>query len=342
MRITGQNTGANGLSSGSYYFKIDGATGVVTKNQLWDAPTTPYNTDSMNNLFTGNYDDNGFEVIPDWSVAFLGNTYNSLWFNGNNTVGFGSDHSDNGGNFNPNTGGTPCIVIANNDNNLQQVWSITVGTTGSRTLICKIRGNTKYAINSVNFDYDIYFYEATGNIDVVVNQEPTGWFDWYGGVGHVWWGVTNGSTWVDGLSTHQSSIGEVAGLKSGIRITGNGIRFSGVPAPVLPTVTIGTSDLAFVTSSNLSGNDYNYGGNYDYIVFTGDTALESALQSNLGMTAGNGADFKPFAASWAGGGNGYIYLQYTSDPLVQFYACDVDGNPISPGTYTFPLTISRV
>jgi hypothetical protein len=117
-----------------------------------------------------------------------------------------------------------------------------------------------------------------------------------------------------------------------------GYGYSSSPTGVVVSVI----DLGSVTSSNLSGADYIYGGGYDYIIFTGDTPLENNLQAYLSMSAGNGADFIPFAATWASGQTGYVFMEYTSDPVVQFYPCDVSGNPIAPGIYTFPVTISRV
>lgn len=117
-----------------------------------------------------------------------------------------------------------------------------------------------------------------------------------------------------------------------------GYGFSSSPV----SVVVATADLGNVTSSNISGNNYNYGGSYDYIIFTGDSTLEANLQDYLGMSAGNPSDFKPFAATWASGQTGYVFMEYTSDPVVQFYPCDVSGNPIAADTYTFPVIISRV
>ena len=131
-------------------------------------------------------------------------------------------------------------------------------------------------------------------------------------------------------------------INGGTTINGGVTLTSQMIVPGVSGVTIGTGELTYVTSPNISGNYYNYGGGYDYIVFTGDTTLENSLHNVLGITAGDPADFKPFAASWATGGNGYVFLEYTSDPLVQFYICDVDGNPLPPSSQTFPVTISRV
>jgi hypothetical protein len=200
-----------GLSSGSYYFKI-GTTGVVTKNSLWDAPTTPVNSNTMTLDYDGYWDDNSVELTTPWSVGFLGNTYNNLYVSGNGGFSFGVQNNMRDGN--PNSGATdnnaPCLYMNNNDANLQQVYSLVTGTTGSRTLIYKVRGNTMWNAThpGVNYEYDIYFYENNlSKVDVVVNQEPTNWSAYNNSQGQVLWGVTDGTNWVDGLTYHDSSIG---------------------------------------------------------------------------------------------------------------------------------------
>ena len=140
----------------------------------------------------------------------------------------------------------PTIRIGSNDANVQEIWTTTLGSPSNRTLIYKVRGNTWYSQRSVNYEYDIYFYEGNGNIDIVVSQEPTdlnAYAAWnYTGTVAGIWGVTNGTNWVDGLSTHTSSIGAtlpaVAG--GGLRITG-GLRIGSLlPTPsslYMPTGT---------------------------------------------------------------------------------------------------------
>ena len=322
MRITLPTTGSIPvtLSSGSYYFKITGSTGHVTKNSLWDAATTPYPDASMTNIFNGYKDDNSYSVNANsdggWDVAFLGSTYSTLYVSGNLNFAFGSanDNSDVSGD--PNTGGVPTIRIGSNDSNVQEIWTTTLGSPSNRTLIYKVRGNTNYSDHTINYEYDIYFYEASGNIDVVVSQEPTdlnayaAW-NYTGSVAGIW-GVTNGTNWVDGLSTHTSSIGAtlpaVAG--GGLKITG-GLRIGALLPPAsglyMPTGTAtsiaGTYSGAIWEMGNaptgllipdLSGNDMGFG--------------ETAEAWNTNYYAFNNPKY-------AGGGTNFSVLNNITDQL---------------------------
>jgi hypothetical protein len=212
------NIADSGLSSGSYHFKID-VTGVITKNDFWFGTPPTLNTASMTPVMNADYDDNSFEVPAlsngGFPVNFLGTTYSSFWVSGNGAVSFGAENNlrDNDPTSaatesyvnNPNSGYLyPCLYMNNNDSNLREIWYTVLG---GNTLAYKIRGNTDYTNDPViNYDYDIYFYPM-GLIDVIVNQEPTHWSAYHNGVGQVKWGITNGSTWIDGLSNHGNSIG---------------------------------------------------------------------------------------------------------------------------------------
>jgi len=308
------------LSSGSYYFKITGSTGHVTKNSLWDAATTPYPDSSMTNIFNGYKDDTSFSLNANsdggWDVAFLGSTYSTLYVSGNLNFAFGSanDNSDVSGD--PNTGGVPTIRIGSNDANVQEVWTAVNGSPGNRVLIYKVRGNTWYSQRSVNYEFDIYFYEASGNIDVVVSQEPTdlnayaAW-NYTGSVAGIW-GVTNGTNWVDGLTTHTSSIGATLPAigGGGLRITG-GLRIGALLPPAsglyMPTGTVtsiaGTYSGAIWEMGNaptglvipdLSGNDMGFG--------------ETAEAWNTNYYAFNNPKY-------AGGGTNFSVLNNITDQL---------------------------
>jgi len=205
-----QTSGASaaGLSSGSYYFKID-VTGLITRNALWSATPTPLSTSAMTLVVSDNFDDSSFEVQAVYNggfpVNFLGTAYTTFWVSGNGAVSFGAENDLR--NNDPASASTennvPCLYMNNNDANLQEIWYTVLG--GS-TLAYKIRGNTNYDVDGINYDYDIYL-NNTGLIDVVVNQEPTNWNAYADGIGQVKWGVTNGGTWIDGLSNHGNSIG---------------------------------------------------------------------------------------------------------------------------------------
>jgi len=237
MRLTGSNSSASPKlsSTGTYKFKI-AANGIVTKKSTYGNITSGLNTESMTELFNDYMDDESYHIDMDGdSVSFLGNTYSQLYVSGNGGFSFGSENDlRNGGDNDPVTdNGDPCIYMVNNDASLEQVWATSLG--GGTIFAYKIMGNTNYDNSGVNYEYDIYFY-SNGTVDVFVVQEPTDWDDYNDGLGNVQWGVTNGTNWVDGYTNHFSSFG--AGV-SGLRITGNGIRFTGTPIPAglfVPTV----------------------------------------------------------------------------------------------------------
>jgi len=202
------NTSDTGLSSGSYHFKID-VTGLIIKNDFWFGTPPTLNTASMAQVFNDNYDDESYQVDAlsngGFPVNFLGSLYPTFWVSGNGAVSFGAANDlRDGGNTSAGTeNNVPCLYMNNNDACLLEIWYTVLG---GNTLAYKIRGNTNYDNSGVNYDYDIYFYPM-GYVDVIVNQEPTGWNAYNDGLGNVKWGVTDGYNWIDGLSDHQSSIG---------------------------------------------------------------------------------------------------------------------------------------
>lgn len=104
-----------------------------------------------------------------------------------------------------------------------------------------------------------------------------------------------------------------------------------------PSITI--PDLALVTSGPVSGNAYIGNGGYSYAVFGNAATLTSAIISFYNIIPDNNGFFHPYPVTWSAGSdsiNGYVYLQVTSTSDFQFYACDVDGNPIV-ATCVFPM-----
>ena len=344
MRITGISTTTNTLSSGSYYFKI-AENGIITKNSLWDASTTPLNSFDMTSLFSGNYDDQSYQLDPvsegGFAPTFLGTSYTDLFVSGNGGFSFGA--SNDLRNNDPTSASTdanvPCLYMNNNDAALYQIFYTVSGTSPNRILAYKISGNTNYDVGGTNYSYDIYFYEnLPGKVDVVVAYEPASWGYYADGIGQVKWGVTNGTTWVDGLADHSSSLGASA---KGLRITGQtGLRITSGSAPAPSGATITIPDLYYVVSGPVSGSTYINGGGYDYVVFAATPALTGAIITQYGITPNNPGFFGPHPVTWSSGSdstNGYVYLQVTSTSDFQFYSSDVDGNPLA-GTWVFPMT----
>ena len=344
MRITGISTTTNTLSSGSYYFKI-AENGIITKNSLWDASTTPLDSFDMTSLFSGNYDDQSYQLDPvsegGFAPTFLGTSYTDLFVSGNGGFSFGAsnDLRDNDPTSASTDANVPCLYMNNNDAALYQIFYTVSGTSPNRILAYKILGNTNYDVGGTNYSYDIYFYEnLPGKVDVVVASEPASWGYYADGIGQVKWGVTNGTTWVDGLADHSSSLGASA---KGLRITG-GLRIASGSAPAPAGVTITIPDLTYVTSSyvNFSDDTYNNSGGWEYVVFN-STALYNQFQT---LTGGNNVGL---AVTWSDGGtqtSGYVFFENTGNPW-EFQFCtttDQYGSSPQAGVFKFPATFTAV
>jgi hypothetical protein len=211
IKISGFQVGASqnsGLSSGSYHFKID-VSGIITKNDFWFGTPPTLNTASMTQVLNEFYDDTSFQVDvlsnTGSTVNFLGTTYPTFWVSGNGGVSFGdaNNRRDNNPTSAATDAGHPCLYMNNNDACLLEIWYTVLG---GGVPAYKIRGNTDYNNQTVNYDYDMYFYPM-GFVDVIVNQEPTQWTQYHSPQGQVKWGITDGSNWIDGLSDHGKSIG---------------------------------------------------------------------------------------------------------------------------------------
>jgi hypothetical protein len=191
---------------------------------------------------------------------------------------------------NPNSGATdnnvPCLYINNNDANLQQVYTLTTGSSGSQVYAVKVRGNTDYNNGgNVNYEYDIYFYENNpGKIDVVVNQEPTNWNQYFNNAGQVLWGVSDGTNWVDGLPYHGSSVG--AGLTPVGLYTpvGTAVTLSGTYPSVVYEMGNAPTSLSIpdLSGNNLTFTEYNgESWNSNYYNFNSNRYAESDNTSFL-------------------------------------------------------------
>ena len=341
MRITNSKAIENTLSRGNYYFSI-AANGLITKDSTYVATPTPLNTGDMINIFDGNYDDNSFTLDPGsqggFNPTFVGTAYSNLYVSGNGGFAFGGPNNNGNG----SVASIPTLYMVNNDGNLQKVYYKVTGTTPDRILAYKIQGNTKYDISGINYDYDIYFYEAlTGLIDVVVNQEPTKWNAFQDNAGYVTWGVTDGSNWVDGLANHTNSIGA---KPSGIRITGTGLRLT----LNIPAGTITYSQMApIVPGSALQDTTATVNGTTGFTIndpTSGPTTGTGVAVTNL--TPGNVNFFNnlgpsPFLVTFSlGAGSSYtnVLAQVTAIPsdggLVFFF----DDTLTYPATFNFPFT----
>ena len=195
---------------GGYSFRVNTVTGVVS----FDATITERNVVDMYQEFYGT---NGDEIDDDWyplglpfNVDFLGNgTTDTVYINSNSGISFyqgSSDRTSDQGpgntSFDPTYSERKQILLANNDGCLQQLY--TEATPGHFRV--KFLGNTDYNIDSeVNLVWEAVFYDGESYIDFLVTHQPTNTNEWNDNPIERTWGVTDGLTWVDGISNHQAS-----------------------------------------------------------------------------------------------------------------------------------------
>lgn len=180
-------------------------------------------TELMSSVWSGDRDDS---FVPDielpFDVTFLGSTYNSteFWVSSNSWIAFGADQNwdyspyfndDNEtnieGNFdipsagfvfdptdmNGDTVGIPFLAIASYDNSVQEVYTLTTGSIGSRTFILRWSGNGDYD-NETNHPivWEVRFYENNpGIIDLMVIEDSRG-------NGNGAYGVSDSTQWLGG------------------------------------------------------------------------------------------------------------------------------------------------
>lgn len=199
--------GLVGAWTSQYSFRVNTSTGVVSN----DADISERNIAEMYPEFYNNsWDDDSYELETPWTISFLGNTGNWIYINTNSGLSFWDGDTSRGGPAYNEKIGIPEIFIANNDGNMQGLYTETLGDSGYRTYRVKFLGNTDWHKdnNSINLIWEVVFYEEHPEyIDFLVTRQPTDWNDYdqdgpRRGKAYVTWGVTDGSSWVDGLSTH--------------------------------------------------------------------------------------------------------------------------------------------
>ena len=180
-----------------YSFRVNTTTGAVT----FDATITARSIDNMNLEWSGNDDENTREQFSPFNYNFLGQELSSFFINSNGGVNFSTADSA----FYANSGGTVgsgSVFIANNDACMTSIYSELTGDPGLRKLRVKVRGNTDYQNDFVvNTVYEFIIDEDNlGYIEFLVTQQPSDPAAYASNTAY--WGVSDGSGWIDGLSTH--------------------------------------------------------------------------------------------------------------------------------------------
>jgi hypothetical protein len=158
----------------------------------------------------------GVGIIPNqqtaipFPVTFLNNEYTNLYVGTNSYITFGDSTS----NYSFGTDATmdgenlPAILIAEDDNSMQWLYSSVRGNMGERELRIRFEGTTNsdpYS-NAVSGDpdlvWEIVFYEnKTGIMDLILLK------DGHGSYSTAVSGITNGTNWVDGRDDRHGSWG---------------------------------------------------------------------------------------------------------------------------------------
>jgi len=184
-----------------YSFRVSTITGLVT----FDADITSKSIGDMDLEFEGQngdeLDDDSYTLELPFDINFLGGDDTStIYINSNSGISFYNDSTDREGPNDPSTG-EPQIFIANNDANLQFLYTDDSVTGEYRV---KFRGNTNYDNDTVvNLVWEALFREGEDYIDFLVTAQPTDWNAYDDPEGDVTWGVTDGNNWVDGRTLEE-------------------------------------------------------------------------------------------------------------------------------------------
>ena len=198
-------TGNNlvGSFTSGYSFRVSMLTGLVT----FDADITALGTDHMSLDFQGqngdDLDDEAYQLALPFDIDFLGGgtTADQVYVNSNGGLSFYTNSADHPDPDSAGNGGAKQILIAANDANVQFIY-LDSSTPGQYRV--KVRGNTDYTNDgTVNFQWEALFREGETYIDFIVTAQPTDWNAYNDGQGNVTWGVTDGSTWVDGRTASE-------------------------------------------------------------------------------------------------------------------------------------------
>ena len=182
-----------------YSFRVNTVTGAVT----FDADITSKGIGSMHEEWTGNFDEDYYSLTAPFTFNFLGFDSNDVYINSNGGISFGSGSTHYADDNTDGNTGTVEVFIANNDACILGVYT---DDTVVGTWRVKVTGNTDYNNDTVvNMIWEAVFYENQDYVDFLVTRQPTDWNEYNDSQGQVWWGVTDGTQWVDGLNSHIQS-----------------------------------------------------------------------------------------------------------------------------------------
>jgi len=187
-----------------YSFRVNTVTGAVT----FDADITAKSIGEMFLESDNELDDSTYTVTLPFDIEFLGGgPTGEIFINSNSGISFYSSSSyrasDDNGAMDPAADGEKQIYIANNDGDMQFLYT---DDPEDGTFRVKFRGNTDYNNDTVvNLTWEALFREGETYIDFLVSQQPTTLSAYNDPASEITWGVTDGTNWVDGLSNHQQS-----------------------------------------------------------------------------------------------------------------------------------------
>ena len=191
--------GMIGNTQQGYSFRVNTLTGAVT----FDADITSKGIGSMLEEWTGNFDEDFYSLTAPFTFNFLGFDSDDVYINSNGGISFGSGSSQYASDNTDGNTGIVEVFIANNDACILGVYT---DDPEDGTWRVKVTGNTDYSNDTVvNMVWEAVFYENQDYVDFLVTRQPTDWNDYNDNQGDVYWGVTDGSQWVDGLSSHIQS-----------------------------------------------------------------------------------------------------------------------------------------
>jgi hypothetical protein len=212
---------------------------------------------------------NQIDGIP-FPVTFLGNEYTEVYVGSNSYITFGDGTSNYSFSDDPtmNDANLPAILISENDNSYQYVYTSVRGRLGYREYRIRYEGrNTNGSDDGpANKIWEFAFYEdKPGIIDMFIIKDAQN--DYGSDVS----GITDGTNWVDGRSNHFVPWGV-----GSWRINALGATATVVPGPGVPLGDLaspfgapsmnGVMDIIHYWNHDTGGASNNYDEDDDYVL----------------------------------------------------------------------------
>jgi len=145
----------------------------------------------LKNIFSGDDDDNSYEINLPWSVKYNNVSYDKIYIGSNSYVTFGGGSTEYSG-FSASNPNLPTIFISSADNSVQNVFADISDDDGDSMFVVRYEGYNSTSSNGDNSNiiWEITFYKNSSKIDIdIIHNEML--YDGYDGIGGMTDGVGN-------------------------------------------------------------------------------------------------------------------------------------------------------